>query len=82
KGEQPSLGVQYAVTPRQTISGQAQAAGYGSSLPDDHPSTIWSKHHDKRTQQSQGRQEETGYDAERKEGREEVEEGIQGFPGR
>jgi hypothetical protein len=45
-------------------------------LPEDHPSIIWSKNHDERTKYTQGRQEETGHDTERKESGEEVKEGI------
>ena len=40
------------------------------------------KHHVERTKKSQGRQEETHHDAERKEGCQEVQKGIQEYPGR
>src|SRR5437867_3863005 len=37
----------------------------------------WSAHHAQRTTQSEGRQEKTNHDAERKEGGEAVQEGVQ-----
>jgi hypothetical protein len=54
---------------------------YGNNWPEDYLSIIWSKHHDERTKKSQGRKEETCPDPERKEGRQEVQKGIEGFSG-
>jgi len=81
KDLQTSLGVQHAAKPRQDAIDPAQAARSGSSWPEDHPLIIWSGYHDERAQKSKARQEESGHDTERKEGCEEVQEGIQGFPG-
>jgi hypothetical protein len=58
---------QYSVKYRQDIIDQALAAGYGGVYP-DHPSIVWSGNHDERTKKSEGRQEETCNDTERKKG--------------